>query len=192
MSAHLKHWSGRYMLEQLITAVTPAVCYSEIKWTDGEWLMKRSWKLVTVLSLLVFGTVASNSAMAQRGGRGGGYGDGRGYSHGNGHGGGVGLGLALGAAIVGLAYYSRPAYSYPAYTYPEPAYPYTYPGPAYAYPGPAVAPSAGYIEQYVPHAAPAPAQVQGDWFYCAGSNAYYPYVRECLEGWQRVPSTPPR
>ena len=25
-SAHRKHWSGRYILEQLITAVTPAVC----------------------------------------------------------------------------------------------------------------------------------------------------------------------
>ena len=153
--------------------------------------MKRSWKLVPVVLVLVFGAVASSSAMAQRGGRGGGY------SHGSGHGGGVGLGLALGAALVGLAYYSRPAYSYPAYSYPGPAYAYpghayTYPGPAYAYPGPAVAPSAGYVEQNVPQAAPAPAQPQGDWYYCADSNAYYPYVRECAEGWQRVPSTPPR
>ena len=159
--------------------------------------MKRSWKLVPVLLLLVFGAVASSSAMAQRGGRDGGYGHGGGYSHGNGHGGGVGLGLALGAALVGLAYYSRPAYSYPAYSYPGPAYAYpgpayTYPGPAYAYPGPAVAPSAGYVEQNVPQAAPAPAQPQEDWYYCADSNAYYPYVRECAEGWQRVSPTPPR
>ena len=158
--------------------------------------MKRSWKLVPVLLLLVFGAVASSPAMAQRGGRGGGYS----------HGGGVGLGLALGAALVGLAYYSRPAYSYPAYSYPGPvysypgsayAYPghaYTYPGPAYAYPGPAVAPSAGYVEQGYSQAAPPQVQPQpqGDWYFCADSNAYYPYVRECPEGWQRVPSTPPR
>jgi len=101
---------------------------------------------------------------------------------------------------VGLAYYSRPAYSYPAYSYPGPAYSYsgpayTYPGPAYAYPGPAVAPSAGYVEQGYSQAAPPQvqhSQPQGDWYFCADSNAYYPYVRECPEGWQRVPSTPPR
>ena len=169
--------------------------------------MKTYRKLVSVLLLLVFGVVASGSAMAQRSGRSGGYS----------HGGGVGLGIALGATLLGLAYYSRPAYSYPAYAYPGPAYAYpgpdyTYPGPAYAYPGPAVAPSAGYVEQGYSHALPAPRydeqgysqaapppaptqaqpQPQGDWYFCANSNAYYPYVRECAGGWQRVPPTPPR
>jgi hypothetical protein len=147
--------------------------------------MKRSWKLVPMLLLLVFGAVVSSPVMAQYRGHGG-------YSHGGGHvrghGGGVGLGLALGAALVGMAYYARPAYSYPAYAYPAPAY--AYPGPAYAYPGPAAAPSATHIEQGVPQAAPA--QPQADWYYCADSKSYYPYVRECPAGWQRVPSTPPR
>lgn len=191
------------MLEQLSTAVTSAVCYSEIKWTDGEWVMNRYSKVVPVLLLLVFGVVASGSAMAQRSGRGGGNSHGGGYSHGYGHGGGVGLGIALGATLLGLAYYSRPAYSYPAYTYPGPAYAYPapaygYPGPDYGYPGPAVAPSAGYVEQGYAQAAPPLTQAQpqpqpqGDWYFCANSNAYYPYVRECPGGWQRVPPTPPR
>ncbi|MDO8595903.1 MAG: hypothetical protein Q7R45_04680, partial [Sulfuricaulis sp.] len=143
-----------------------------------------------------FGVVASGSAMAQRSGRGGGYSHGSGYSHGYGHGGGVGLGIALGATLLGLAYYSSPSYSYPAYAYPGPAY--AYPGPAYAYPGPAVAPSAGYVEQGYSQAAPPPPQAQpqpqpeGDWYFCANSNAYYPYARECPGGWQRVPAQPPR
>ena len=149
--------------------------------------MNRYSKVVSVLLLLVFGVVASGSAMAQRSGRGGGNSHGGGYSHGYGHGGGVGLGIALGATLLGLAYYSRPAYSYPAYTYPGPAY--AYPGPAYAYPGPAVAPSAAYVEQGVPQAAPA--QPPGDWYYCADSRSYYPYVSDCPGGWQRVPAQPP-
>jgi hypothetical protein len=25
-----------------------------------------------------------------------------------------------------------------------------------------------------------------DWFYCPNAGAYYPYVKECAGGWQRV------
>ena len=150
--------------------------------------MERYWKVVAVLILLVFGAVASESAMA-RGGRGGsghgGAGHGGGYSHGGGYGhgygyGGVGVGIYLGAPLYGLGYYSAPYYSYPAYAYPA---------PAYSYPAPAMAPPGAYVEQGYAQAAPAPQQ---DWYYCAGSNAYYPYVRECPGGWQRVPAQPPR
>ena len=35
------------------------------------------------------------------------------------------------------------------------------------------------------------AQSAGDWFYCAGAKAYYPYVSECPGGWQRVAPQPP-
>jgi hypothetical protein len=45
-----------------------------------------------------------------------------------------------------------------------------------------------YVEQG--NLQPAPAQ-QGYWHYCAASQAYYPYVKECAEGWQLVPSQPP-
>lgn len=30
------------------------------------------------------------------------------------------------------------------------------------------------------------------WFFCAPSNTYYPYVRECVEPWQKLPQTPPQ
>ena len=94
--------------------------------------------------------------------------------HGRGHGWGPHWGISIGLPLYWPGYY-------PGY------YPYAW--PAYAYPGPVVPPTT-YIEQVVPQAAPA--QPQGDWFYCAGSKSYYPYVRECPAGWQRVPSTPPR
>ena len=134
--------------------------------------MKRYSKAVPVFLLLVFGAMASGPAMAQR------YGHGYGY----GHGGGVRFGISLGIPLYALGYYSNPYYSYPAYAYP---------GPDYGYPGPAMAPSGAYAEQGYAQAAPAPAQQQ-DWYFCAGSNAYYPYVRECPSGWQRVPAQPPR
>jgi len=162
--------------------------------------MKRYWKLAAVLILLVFGAAASESVMARgghggsgRGGSGhvGGYGHGGGYSHGYSYRD-VGVAVALGVPLYGLGYYS----SYYPYPYGYPAPPYAYPAPAYAYPpyaypGPAIVPSGAYIEQGYAQAAPAPAQPQ-DWYFCADSKAYYPYVRECPGGWQRVPSQPPR
>ncbi len=143
--------------------------------------MKRCWKLITVLIMLVAGAAASESAMARsgRGGSGhagayshsGGYGHGGGYRYGHAYGG-VRAGIYLGVPLYGLGYYSAPYYSYPAY----------------AYPAAAVAYSGAYVEQVYAQAAPAPQQ---DWYYCAGSNGYYPYVRECPGGWQRVPAQPP-
>lgn len=40
-----------------------------------------------------------------------------------------------------------------------------------------------YIEQ-----APQPAAASGQqyWHYCKSAKGYYPYVRECPEGWQKV------
>ena len=29
------------------------------------------------------------------------------------------------------------------------------------------------------------------WYYCAPTKAYYPYVSDCTEAWQRVPPVPP-
>jgi len=60
-------------------------------------------------------------------------------------------------------------------------------GPAY-YPVPYYAPVPMYIEQE----APAIYIEQGQdpesqaWYYCESARAYYPYVGECPEGWQRV------
>ena len=99
------------------------------------------------------------------------------------------FGISLGFPIYGPGYYPAPYYGYPAYGYPA----YGYPAPAYDYP-PAVMGSSSppvYVEQGVAQAAPAPSQAQGDWYYCAASRTYYPYVGECPAGWQRVPAQPP-
>jgi len=137
--------------------------------------MKRHLTLVSVMLLLAFGTAVSSPAMAQYRGHGG-------YSHGNvhvrGHGGGLGLGLLLGAAIVGLAYAATPTYAAPAN-----------PAPVVVYPAPVAVPAVTYVQPAVPVAIPQP---QATWYYCADSQAYYPYVRQCPGGWQRVPATPPR
>jgi hypothetical protein len=72
---------------------------------------------------------------------------------------------------------------YPAY-YPAPVY---YPTPAY-YP---VQSPPVYVERNDVAPAPAPAQPAGDWYYCAETRGYYPYVQQCAGGWQRVPPSPP-
>jgi len=45
-----------------------------------------------------------------------------------------------------------------------------------------------YVERPDAQAAPG---ATGYWYYCAGAGAYYPYVRECPGGWQRVAPRPP-
>jgi len=30
------------------------------------------------------------------------------------------------------------------------------------------------------------------WYYCESSKTYYPYVKQCKEGWRAVPATPPQ
>jgi len=64
-------------------------------------------------------------------------------------------------------------------------YPYGY------YPPVVVVPSAPptYIEQG--QAQSAPTQPSDWWYYCSESKTYYPYVRECPGGWQRVTPQPP-
>jgi hypothetical protein len=106
---------------------------------------------------------ASGSAMAQ-------------HSHGGFHGGHGGHGHVVIGVGVGVGPWYWPWYS--PYYYPYyPAYPY------YSYYPPAAAAPPSYIEQ---QAAPASA----DWYYCEGSRAYYPYVKDCPGGWERVPAQP--
>lgn len=130
--------------------------------------MKTMSKTIGIAFLVLAGALASGSAMADRDG------DGDGGGH-------VRFGISLGMPLFAPGYYS------PYYGYPYPAYNY----PAYAYP-PVVVQSAPpvYVEQGAAQAASAPAQA--DWYYCAASRAYYPYVSECPAGWQRVPAQPPR
>ena len=80
--------------------------------------------------------------------------------------------------------FGGPAYwGYPAYYYPPPYY-YPYYSPVGSGPAPTY-----YIERgdaYTP-----PEQSQGYWYYCPEAKAYYPYVKQCAGGWQRVSPTPP-
>ena len=67
---------------------------------------------------------------------------------------------------------------YPPYAY----HPYYYPPPVVVRSEPVT-----YIEQDG-----APAADPGSWwYYCAPAKGYYPYVKECPTGWQRVAPTPP-
>ena len=122
--------------------------------------------------MLVAGVSMSGTALADRGHGG----------HGGGHGGGhFGFGLYLGA----------PFYPYSYYPYPYPyAYPYGY------YPPTVVTPAQPpvYIEQGTSQEAPQQAPAQSDnyyWYHCDKPDGYYPYIKECPGGWQKVAPTPP-
>ena len=142
----------------------------------------------------------------------------RGRHHGGGHRiGAIGLGIGLGLAVTSPLW-AAPRYYAPAYY--APAYAPTYYAPAY-YAPPAYAPSyyappANYAPQYAPSyaapqsyaqpdysapqypqsqssylAVPQGPQQSGSWYFCASVNGYYPYVKQCAEGWQQVAPTPP-
>jgi hypothetical protein len=67
-------------------------------------------------------------------------------------------------------------------------------GPGWRGPQSVVVPgSVTYIEQGGGQvdAAPGPEPPGHWWYYCADAKAYYPYVRECPGGWQRVAPQPP-
>lgn len=134
-------------------------------------------------ALLIALMVGSASALASGYYRGGAYYRGGGYYHGGPR---WGVGVTLGAPYWGGwggwgpgYYYPPPYYSYPPYYYP-PAVVTVPSGPV------------TYIEQAQPEPAPsAQAPAAGVWYYCADSQTYYPYVRECPGGWQTVPAQPP-
>lgn len=67
--------------------------------------------------------------------------------------------------------------------------PWYYPPPYYYPPAVIVQQPMTYVEQN-PNAASSPAADAGWWYYCDQSRGYYPYVRECPGGWQRIPPAP--
>ena len=107
----------------------------------------------------------------------------------------VSVGFAFGGPYWGYPYWGYPYWGYPGWGYAGWGYPgYYYPS-TYYYPQTAGVPpdTTAYIER---SEAPAPpvqqAQpTQGYWYYCPEPKAYYPYVKECAGGWQRVSPTPP-
>jgi hypothetical protein len=139
----------------------------------------RSNKIILALGLLILGVTATGSALARPGWHG--------HHHSR-----FSFGLSLGAPW----YYPGPYYA-PYYYAPYPAYaPYPYYGappaaadaPAYIERGDSGAPA--YVEREE-GAPPARRRSEGSWYFCPESNAYYPYVRQCAGGWQRVAPRPP-
>ena len=120
----------------------------------------KTTRTVLALALLTAGFLAAEPAMA--------------WHHGRAR---VGVGFYFGVPVSGFPYYYPPYYAY---------YPPYYPPAVVVQPQPTV-----YIEQGgAPAAAPAPAPAANYWYYCAGSRTYYPYVKECPGGWQRVAPQP--
>lgn len=177
--------------------------------------MKRKWFVLTIVFILISALLASEGVVFAAGQRGGGghgghsgYYGGRGGYHGGWHGGhggysrgwygrrgyygyrgyyggwyGFGLGVAAGVAL-GYPYYGYNPYYYPNY---YGSYPYAY--------APAYQPSVAAVEQEpvyqdAPRAS-APARDRDYWYFCRESKAYYPYVKNCRGGWEKVLSTPP-
>jgi hypothetical protein len=137
-----------------------------------------------VLAMLI-GWGASGVAWAQRGSHSGGHFSGGHVSGGHHFGGHANFGVFLGAGLLWPWYYG-PYYA-PYY------YPYSYYPPMVEVPsGPQV-----YIEEESVALAPppqqrAPAQAPTSWWYfCQKTQSYYPYVKECPGGWQKVAPQPP-
>lgn len=174
-----------------------------------------------LLAVALLAMAANVPVLAQGGSRGGSQGGSRGGSQGNMHGGSkasiqgahtqgstrgsyyrtnhggshshtrVSVGFAFGSpwwGYPGWGWWGYPGWGYAGWGYPG----YYYPYPYYDYPQSAGVPAGttAYIEQS-DAAAPPARPSQGYWYYCPEPKAYYPYVKECAGGWQRVSPTPP-
>jgi hypothetical protein len=137
-------------------------------------------KATQIMGLILLGAVMAGSTLAQRHGGHSGGSHFSGSHHSGSH---VGIGVYFG----GPAFWYYPS---PYYYYPPPYYysPYYY-SPYYYYPPAATVPYSppAYVEQGT-----STERFESNWwYYCAGSDRYYPYVKECPGGWQRVTPQPP-
>jgi hypothetical protein len=85
---------------------------------------------------------------------------------------GIGIGVPLGYPYGFAPYDYGPYYRYPPYYYP----------PVVVAP----APPPVYIERGDDDAPASPGADSNYWYYCAASQAYYPYAKTCPEGWLTV------
>lgn len=128
-------------------------------------------KTIAPVALAVAAALPSTAALAD------------GYRHHGHHGHGGHFGFYIGAPIWGPSYYPYE----PAYAYYPPTRVITVPAAPTVYVERAAPPV--YVERDAYSAAPSG---QSDWwYYCGSSRSYYPYVRECRDGWQRVAPLPP-
>lgn len=89
------------------------------------------------------------------------------------------VGVYVGPGAYWGSAYPRPYYYPGLYPY---AYPYYDPAPVIVVPS---APPV-YIEQQDPVVEKPQNADRQYWYYCSGSKKYYPYVKECPGGWQKV------
>jgi hypothetical protein len=118
------------------------------------------------LAILLLGSVVSDDLAAR----------GHGYTHGHGeyHRGHARIGVFIAAPLFLPRYFDAPFYDY-----------YFYNPPLVNVPS---APTT-YIQQGA--ALPSDEAGQGYWYYCADPQGYYPYVQQCLGGWQQISPQPP-
>lgn len=124
--------------------------------------MKRN-KFAALIAFVLLGSILSLDALADRGGH---------HGHHGGH--------------FGIYIDPWPSYSYYPYYRPYAYYPryYDYPAVIAAPASPPV-----YIERN-DTLAQSDRDDTGYWYYCSKPKGYYPYVRECRSGWQKVPAEP--
>lgn len=128
-------------------------------------MMRAKWAVA--LAALLFGIIAATDTWAH----------GRGRPR-------VSFGLHLGVPLYGYHYAPPPHYYYPYYG--APVIVQSAPPPVYV---------ERYVEQQPPPADSTGPQgpVQHYWYYCRETETYFPYVKECPGGWQRVvPQAPPQ
>lgn len=102
---------------------------------------------------------------------------------------GIGFGGFYGPGFFGPGFFGPGYYGYPySYRY---RYPGTYYYPQNYYSSPFIAPSGPtvYIQREAPVAAPVQ-QTPSYWYYCRNPEGYYPYIKQCSEGWLQVAPQP--
>ncbi|MCB5190811.1 hypothetical protein LG198_08745 [Methylobacillus arboreus] len=110
----------------------------------------------------------------------------RGHRHGGGPNIGFYFGPGFGPGFYGPGwgpYYPRPYYGVPTYPY--------YP-PVIVAPAPAPVPPPVYIEQAPQQSAAPQSADSAYWYHCNQPEGYYPYIKECPSGWQKVAPQPPQ
>jgi hypothetical protein len=140
---------------------------------NREYTMKTS----TTRAFVLLAVASLSCGVAVAHGHGGG-GHGGGHWGGGGHhwGGGGFHGYYGGFYGFGFPFYG--------YRYGSPYYPYGFP---YYSQAPVIAPPITYIQQTPPAAQE---NAAGYWYYCQDPEGYYPHVKTCPKGWQKVSPTP--
>lgn len=148
---------------------------------SGTRSLSRMPKLAAATCMLGVAMLASAPVAAQ-------------HRHGHGGHGGARIGIHIGAPLF-FPFPAVPFHSPPVYYYAPPPVVRVIPAPPIVYIErddlqPPVAQSWIPPENPPQPAQPAPLPPVADWFFCADTKTYYPYVRECASPWQRVPSVP--